>query len=75
MTSDNVDKHRANIIQIAGYGFMTPFGNLIINLFSLDPFKYGLAFLCIYTLAALFLFYFGIICIVRSWEIVKGINK
>jgi|GEM_PF-4936130 len=43
-----VEKHRANIIQIAGYAFMAPFGNLIINLFSLDPFKYGVAFLFIY---------------------------
>jgi len=48
MTNDDVNKHRANIIQIAGYGFMAPLGNIVLGIFSYDYFKFGYIFFLLY---------------------------
>lgn len=66
-----VDKHRAVTIQIAGFALMTPLGNLVVNPLELDLFKFGLLFFLFYVLLTLFLFYCGMICLIRSQEILK----
>ena len=71
-----VDKHRALTIQIAGFALMTPFGNLVVNALGLDLFKFGLLFFLFYVLLAFLLFYCGMICLIRSQQILEeGENR
>ena len=69
------DKHRAITIQIAGFALMTPFGNIILNIYGYELFKYGLVIFSLYLLFTLFLFYLGIICLLRSIEILMESEK
>ena len=69
------DKYRANIIQISGFALMAPFGNLILNIFGVDLFKFGIILLLFYVLVSLVLFYYGVICLLRSFEIIKEKEK
>ena len=64
-----VNKHRASIIQIAGFALMAPLGNMIVNVLGFDLFKFGFLFFLFYVLLILVLFYCGIICLLRSLEI------
>ena len=54
---NEVEKHRASTIQIAGFALMTPFGNIVVSLFRLDLFKFGIAFFVVYLAFTLSLFY------------------
>ena len=70
-----IKKHRANIIEIAGFALMTPFGSTVVNIFGYDLFKFGALFFLIYLSLALILFYCGTLCIIRSQEIIEGLQK
>lgn len=70
-----VDKHRALTIQIVGFALMTPLGNFIVNFLNYRLTLLGIK-LIFYMPIALFLFYLGMICLVRSQEILEeGKNK
>ena len=69
------EKHRAITVQVVGFALMSPFGNLIMNIFGFDILKFGIVFFLSYVLISLVLFYFGIICLIRSCEISKGSNR
>ena len=71
-----VDKHRSSTIQVVGFALMTPFGNLVVNVLGPDLFKFGILFLLFYILLALLFFCCGMICLVRSQEILEeGENR
>lgn len=72
---NEIDKHRAITIQVAGFALMTPLGNFIVNFLNYRLTLLGIK-LMIYIPIALFLFYLGMICLGRSQEILEeGENK
>ncbi len=70
-----VDKHRAITIQITGFALMSPFGNIILNIYGYELLKYGLIIFSLYLIFTLLLFYCGIIFVLRSIEILMESEK
>ena len=66
-----VQKHRAQILQIFGFAFMAPFGKLVLKFFELESITFNLHLL-LATIVSLVLLYLGIIVLSRSLEVTEG---
>ena len=63
--ASELDKYRAQNLQIAGFCLMSPFGKIILNVPRYESSDINLKF-AIYFIVALILFCFGIICVFRG---------
>ena len=62
------DEYRAEILKIAGFALITPAGNVFLSVPELTLSDLNVKLL-IYFLAVLVLMYFGIISVIRGYEI------
>lgn len=64
-------KYRANLFQFTGFALMTPLSKLLLDLFFVDIIKFNIKFLLLLLIAG-FLFYFGLVFIVRGDKALEG---
>ena len=69
MISD-LDRYKAQTLQIAGFGLMTPIGQFILILLSLEPIKFNLQFVLSFIISFVFLIC-GIIVVAQGHEHLK----
>ena len=67
-------KHIADILKIAGFALMTPFGKLILKISELNWDDFTVFFFMNIPLACI-LFYFGVIMIFKSTEYTMDIKE
>ena len=64
------NKYRAQILQIGGFGLMTPAAKIYLSILDLKLNDLSVKFF-IYSLVSMFLLYLGIIFLVRGIEMLK----
>ena len=65
-----VDKYRAEILKIAGFAMMTPFGRIIVQPMVVFN-EFNSPIFVLYLIIALWLFYMGLLSVARGYSILK----